>query len=80
MRGHGFAAVGANLPDLVMTSIGLRNNALIQLGALQLGGKVKYISPEEAGAQRVSIGKGLATERAWKAYVERVKKEMPDMR
>jgi ribulose-5-phosphate 4-epimerase/fuculose-1-phosphate aldolase len=80
MRGHGFVAVGANIPELIMTSIGLRNNALIQLGALQLGGKVKFISSEESGTRRVSVGKGLAMERAWKAYVERVKKEMPDMR
>ncbi len=80
MRGHGFAAAGASIPELIMTSIGLRNNALIQLGALQLGGKIKYISPEESGTDRVSIGKTLAMERAWSAYVERVKKEMPDMR
>ena len=80
MRGHGFAAAGENIPDLIMTSIGLRNNALVQLFALQLGGKVKYLSPEESGGRRVSVGKPLAMERAWNAYVERVKKEMPDMR
>ena len=80
MRGHGFAAAGENIPNLIMTSIGLRNNALVQLFALQLGGKIKYISSEESEARRVSVGKPLAMERAWNAYVERVKKEMPDMR
>ncbi|HUL31262.1 MAG TPA: class II aldolase/adducin family protein [Thermodesulfobacteriota bacterium] len=80
MRGHGFTAVGKNIPDLILTSIGLRNNALVQLGALQLGGKVKYMSSEESGVGRVSAGGTLAMERAWNAYVERVKKEMPDMR
>ena len=72
MRGHGFAAAGTNIPDLIMTSIGLRNNALVQLATLQLGGKVKYISSEESGSNRVSVGKAPAMERAWNAYVERV--------
>jgi ribulose-5-phosphate 4-epimerase/fuculose-1-phosphate aldolase len=80
MRGHGFAAVGTDIPNLIMVSIGLRNNALVQLAALQLGGKVKYMSSEESGTHRVSAGATLAMERAWNAYVERVKKEMPDMR
>jgi len=80
MRGHGFAAVGRSIPDMVLTSIGLRNSALIQLGAIQLGGKIKYMTPEESGTQRVSAGADLAMERSWNAYVQRVKKEMPDMR
>lgn len=84
MRGHGFAAVGKNIPDLIMGSISLRNNALILLGALQLGGKIKYVSSEESGANKAStgltMGKELGMERALNAYVERVKREMPDMR
>ena len=67
-----------------MGSISLRNNALTLLGALQLGGKIRYMTPEESAASRasagLSIGKNLGMERAMNAYVERVKREMPDMR
>jgi len=80
MRGHGYTAVGTSIADLLNAAIALRDNALVQLGALQIGGKVKYMTSEECGTDRVSAVGTLALERAWNAYVERVKKEMPDMR
>lgn len=79
MRAHGYTAVGKGLPDVVMTAIAVRNNALVQLAGLQLGGKIKYISPGEV-MRGPSIGSALAAERAWDAYVARVKKAMADMR
>jgi ribulose-5-phosphate 4-epimerase/fuculose-1-phosphate aldolase len=80
MRGHGFTAVGADIPELVMTAIALRDNAVVSLLAIQLGGTVKYMSADEAGIKGPSAASVLAGERAWNAYVERVKKAMSDMR
>jgi len=79
MRGHGFTAVGTDIPDLIMAAISLRNNALVQLAAVQLG-KVKCMSSEEARTGMKSAGSTLGMERAWNAYVGRVKKAMPDLR
>jgi ribulose-5-phosphate 4-epimerase/fuculose-1-phosphate aldolase len=80
MRSHGFTAVGTNIPDLVTAAISIRNNAQVLLDAVNLGGKIKTMSSDEAGTHRVATVGTLAMERAWNAYVERVKKEMPDMR
>ena len=83
MRGHGFAAGAESIPDVISGSISMRNNALTLIGALQLGGKIRYMTPEESAANRESgakIGKNLGMERAMSAYVERVRREMPDMR
>jgi 3-hydroxy-2-methylpyridine-4,5-dicarboxylate 4-decarboxylase len=76
MRGHGYNVVGPTLPDLVSNAISLRDNAVILMAALQLG-KPKYISDEEA---RESTKTYVSPERAWTAWVLRVKKTMPDLR
>jgi ribulose-5-phosphate 4-epimerase/fuculose-1-phosphate aldolase len=76
MRGHGFNVVGSSIPDMVMGAINLRDNALVQLSALQMG-KVKYLTYEEG---RQSAQALTATDRGWNYWVARVKKAMPDMR
>ena len=48
MRGHGAVVVGDALPTVVGRSVYLDMNARLQAQALLLGGKVTYLSPEEA--------------------------------
>lgn len=76
MRGHGYTVVGSSLPNAVANAISLRDDAVISLMAIQLG-KPKYLSAEECAATR---GGNPAPERAWNAWVQRVKKAMPDMK
>ncbi len=76
MRGHGYNVVGPTVPDLVSNAISLRDNAVILMAALQLG-KPKYISDEEA---KESTKTYVSPERAWTAWVLRVKKAMPDLK
>jgi 3-hydroxy-2-methylpyridine-4,5-dicarboxylate 4-decarboxylase len=76
MRGHGYNVVGPSVPDLVSNAISLRDNAVILMAALQLG-KPTYISDEEA---KESTKTYVSPERAWTAWVLRVKKAMPDLK
>jgi len=77
MRGHGYTVVGSTVPGVVSNAISLRDNAVIQLMALQLG-TPKYVSKEEAGDYS---DRGSAfLDRPWNAWVQRVKAAMPDMR
>ena len=50
MRGHGAVIVGRSIPEAVSNSIHLDINAKMQAQAMALGGKVRYLSPEEAAA------------------------------
>jgi len=76
MRGHGCTVVGSNVPTAVNNAIALRDNAVIQLMALQLG-QPKYLSKEEAE----DSDRGNAfLDRPWNAWVQRVKAAMPDVR
>ena len=76
MRGHGYTVVGSDVPGAVSNAISLRDNAVIQLMALQLG-TPKYIGKEEA--QDANKGSPYL-DRPWNAWVQRVKAAMPDMR
>jgi ribulose-5-phosphate 4-epimerase/fuculose-1-phosphate aldolase len=76
MRGHGYTVVGSTLPGAVDNAISLRDDAVITLMALQLG-KPKYMSAEET--KNANKGGG-GPDRAWNAWVQRVKNGMPDMR
>jgi len=76
MRGHGYTVVGSTLPGAVDNAISLRDNAVISLMALQLG-KPKYLSAEECKGAATGGG---SPERAWNAWVQRVRNSMPDMR
>jgi ribulose-5-phosphate 4-epimerase/fuculose-1-phosphate aldolase len=47
MRGHGFCAVGRDLPEAVFRAHYTQQNADLQHRAIGLGGAVKYLSPCE---------------------------------
>jgi HCOMODA/2-hydroxy-3-carboxy-muconic semialdehyde decarboxylase len=68
MRGHGNVVVGRNVQNAVRRAIYTEVNARLQTTALQLGGPINYISPEE-GAMR---DKSQADEaRAWDLWKTR---------
>jgi hypothetical protein len=59
----------------------MRDNAAIQLQALQLDKQVKYLARDEAKrAMEVALFNALPLDRMWNYWVARVKKNMPDMR
>jgi len=67
MRGHGAVAVGTSLPQVVFRSVYTEVNARLQAQALALGGgKVTYLSPEEAARAEASIASTLA--RPWELW------------
>lgn len=76
MRGHGYTVVGSSVPSAVNNAISLRDNAVIMLMALPLGAP-KYMSAEEGSDSHRGRD---APERAWNAWVHRVKNAIPDMR
>ena len=51
MRGHGFAAAGRSLIEVVRLSVYLPRNARILMRAMQLGGEIKYLSVGEIEAR-----------------------------
>jgi 3-hydroxy-2-methylpyridine-4,5-dicarboxylate 4-decarboxylase len=76
MRGHGCNVVGESIPSVVLATIALCTNAVIQMNAVRLG-EPKYLAAEEArGRERSAVGE----ERAWSYYVARAKKAMRDLR
>lgn len=79
LRDHGCCVVGGSVPSMVMASIYLRDNAAIQLQAIQLG-EPKYLSYEEGRQAAIVMGSSLALERAWGYWVGRAKRAMPDLR
>ena len=76
MRGHGFNVVGDSIPSMVQAAIILRDNAVIQLAAIQVG-RPKYLTAKEAKTSARAL---TATERSWNCYVARVRKAMSDYR
>lgn len=79
LRGHGCCVVGDSVQSMTMAAIYLRDNAEIQMRALQLG-EPKYLSHEEAKqASRVMQGQ-FALQRAWIYWVRRAELAMPDLR
>ena len=81
LRGHGCDVVGESITHVVASAIFLRDNAAIQLQALQLDKQVTYLSPDEAKrAMEVALFNTLPLDRMWNYWVARVKKNMPDMR
>ena len=70
MRGHGFAASGLTLIDVVRTSVYLPKNARVLMNALLLGG-AKYLSPEEI-EKRLEMDTGASEAlRAWQYWAIR---------
>jgi ribulose-5-phosphate 4-epimerase/fuculose-1-phosphate aldolase len=79
MRGHGCVVVGESIPAMVMAAIHLRDNATIQLWALQLG-QPKYLSHEEGREACKVTESDICLERAWTYWVGRAKKAVPDLK
>lgn len=78
LRDHGCCVVGDSVQSMVMASVYLRDNAAIQLKALELG-EPKYLSYEEGRQANKVLGSAIALERAWTYWVGRAKKAMPDL-
>ena len=78
LRDHGCCVVGDSVPSMVMASIYLRDNAAIQLKAIDLG-EPKYLSYEEGRQSSKVLGSALGLERAWTYWLGRAKKAMPDL-
>ncbi len=66
MRGHGFTAVGAAVPEVVFRAVYTMLNCRLQLDALRLG-EPRYLSAAEAAACEAST-KGQV-DRAWDLWV-----------
>jgi ribulose-5-phosphate 4-epimerase/fuculose-1-phosphate aldolase len=72
MRGHGFAAAGRSIVEVVRISIYLPRNARTQLAAATLGGEVKPLSAGEID-NRITTYKPYSPEtwRAWEYWSAR---------
>ena len=66
MRGHGFAAAGRSLIEVVRMSVYLPRNARALLRAKQLGGEIKYLSQGEIDAR--NRGYGPYSPETWRAW------------
>jgi ribulose-5-phosphate 4-epimerase/fuculose-1-phosphate aldolase len=55
MRGHGFVAVGGDVPVAVYRAIYTEMNASLQEKAINLGGEIIYLEPEEGGKADATI-------------------------
>lgn len=67
MRGHGFAAAGVNLIEVLRIAIYLRENAKVLLEALRLG-DITYLSAGELEAVRSIDPASPALKRAWEYW------------
>jgi HCOMODA/2-hydroxy-3-carboxy-muconic semialdehyde decarboxylase len=70
MRGHGAVVVGDSLPTVVGRSVYLDMNARLQAQAMMLGGKITYLSPEEARQYQSSNNYDRAWE-LWRKDIQR---------
>jgi HCOMODA/2-hydroxy-3-carboxy-muconic semialdehyde decarboxylase len=70
MRGHGFAAAGTALQDVVRISVYIPKNARVLQKALALGG-AKYLSPGEIEKRLAINPVGMETARAWEYWATR---------
>jgi ribulose-5-phosphate 4-epimerase/fuculose-1-phosphate aldolase len=71
MRGHGFAAAGRSLGEVMKTSVYLPRNARVLSEALLLGGEVKYLSQGEIAARDTFGPGGTDFARAWEYWAVR---------
>jgi HCOMODA/2-hydroxy-3-carboxy-muconic semialdehyde decarboxylase len=70
MRGHGNVVTGPSLPLAVFRAVYTEVNARLQLQAVNLGGPVTYLDPEE-GANADSINAQVVA-RPWELWKRRV--------
>lgn len=72
MRGHGFAAAGRSLIEVVRMSVYLPRNARILMQAKQLGGSIKYLSQGEIDARNRGYSPySTETWRAWEYWANK---------
>jgi HCOMODA/2-hydroxy-3-carboxy-muconic semialdehyde decarboxylase len=71
MRGHGFAAVGATVHDVVRTSVYLPVNARIITTALRLAPTYRALSPGEIDVRWMTNPRAPETWRAWEYWARR---------
>ena len=70
MRGHGFCAVGPNVPVAAYRAIYTESGAAIQQRAIALGGSVTYLDPDEAAlADAVHVDIVARPWSLWKAEI-----------
>ncbi|MGH7936857.1 MAG: class II aldolase/adducin family protein, partial [Chthoniobacterales bacterium] len=66
MRGHGFAAAGRSIIEVVRMSVYLPRNARVLLGAKQLGCEIKFLSQGEIDAR--NRGYSPYSPETWRAW------------
>jgi ribulose-5-phosphate 4-epimerase/fuculose-1-phosphate aldolase len=72
MRGHGFAAAGRSLIEVVRMSVYLPRNARTLMRAKQLGGTIKYLSQGEIDARNRGYSPySTETWRAWEYWANK---------
>ena len=72
MRGHGFAAAGRSLIEVVRMSVYLPRNARALIRAKQLGGRIKYLSQREIDARNRGYSPySTETWRAWEYWANK---------
>jgi ribulose-5-phosphate 4-epimerase/fuculose-1-phosphate aldolase len=72
MRGHGFAAAGRSIIEVVRMSVYLPRNARALLRAKQLGGEIKYLSQGEIDARNRGYSPySTETWRAWEYWANK---------
>jgi len=72
MRGHGFAAAGRSLIEVVRMSVYLPRNARALLRAKQLGGRIRYLSQGEIDARNRGYSPySTETWRAWEYWANK---------
>jgi HCOMODA/2-hydroxy-3-carboxy-muconic semialdehyde decarboxylase len=73
MRGHGFVAVGPDIPEVVSRSIFLDVNARVQAQAIAFGGAITYLSARDATAPAPTAGAQPPPEypRSWLMWKQR---------
>ena len=72
MRGHGFAAAGRSLIEVVRMSVYLPRNARALIRAKQLGGRIRYLSQGEIDARNRGYSPySTETWRAWEYWANK---------
>jgi ribulose-5-phosphate 4-epimerase/fuculose-1-phosphate aldolase len=72
MRGHGFAAAGRSLIEVVRMSVYLPRNARALMRARQLGGEIKYLAEGEIAARNRGYSPySTETWRAWEYWANK---------
>jgi len=71
MRGHGCAATGSTIPDVVAVSIAMKVNAKTIMNALLLGGQITYLSPGEVNKQFGGQASLRGHDRGWEYLCKR---------